>query len=79
MSVLVGQLAGRPRRLWHLPLPMVHLGMSTLHKIFKEKVFATWQEAELMRVPMTSSKGTADVEALGVTPLRMADVLSRPT
>ena len=77
MSILVGQLAGRPRRLWHLPLPVVHLGLSTLHKIFKEAVFATWQEAELMRVPMTSKKGSADVEGLGVTPTPMAEVLSR--
>ncbi|MGK2956555.1 MAG: SDR family oxidoreductase [Solirubrobacterales bacterium] len=77
MSTLVSQLAGRPRRLWHVPLPIVHLGLSTLHRIFKEAVFATWQEAELMRVPMTSAKGTADVEALGVTPSPMAEVLSR--
>ncbi|MBK8293784.1 MAG: NAD(P)H-binding protein [Solirubrobacterales bacterium] len=78
MSILVGQLAGRPRRLWHVPLPVVHLGLSTLHEIFKEKVFATWQEAELMRVAMTTDRGTADVESLGVTPKRMADILSQP-
>ncbi|MGK2932397.1 MAG: NAD(P)H-binding protein, partial [Solirubrobacterales bacterium] len=78
MSILVGQLAGRPRRLWHVPLPIVHLALSTLHEIFKEKVFATWQEAELMRVSMTSNRGTSDVEGLGVTPSRMADVLSHP-
>lgn len=78
MSVLVGQLAGRPRRLWHVPLPVVHLGLETLHRIFKEAVFATWQEAELMRVPMTTPNGTADVESLGVAPARMADILSQP-
>ncbi|MGB0121522.1 MAG: NAD(P)H-binding protein [Solirubrobacterales bacterium] len=78
MSTLVGQLSGRPRRLWHVPLPVVHLGLSTLHKIFKEAVFATWQEAELMQVPMTSDRGTADVEALGVTPSSMSEVLSQP-
>jgi NADH dehydrogenase len=37
--------------------------------------FATWEEAELMEISMTSSKGTADVEALGVSPLRMSAVL----
>jgi len=79
MSILVGQLAGRPRRLWHVPLPIVHLALSTLHEIFKEKVFATWQEAELMRVSMTSSRGSADVEALGVKPSAMSEVLSRPS
>jgi len=78
MSTLVGELSGRPRRLWHVPLPVVHLGLSTLHSIFKEAVFATWQEAELMQVPMTSDRGTADVEALGVSPRSMAEVLSQP-
>lgn len=76
MSLLVGQLASRPRPLIHIPLPVVHLGLSTLHAIFKEAVFATWQEAELMRVSMTSDRGTADLEELGVKPRSMADVLS---
>ena len=39
------------------------------------KTFATWEEAELMEVPMTSERGPADAEGLGVTPRRMADVL----
>jgi hypothetical protein len=29
-----------------------------------------------MEIPMTSPRGTADAEALGVTPLRMSAVLS---
>lgn len=78
MSSLVGQLASRPRPLLHIPLPIVHLGMSTLHAIFGETIFATWQEAELMRVSMVSDRGTADIEQLGVTPSSMADVLSSP-
>ena len=41
----------------------------------RSKAFATWDEAELMEVSMTSPAGTADAEALGVTPKRMADVL----
>lgn len=77
MSSLVGQLASRPRPLVHIPLPIVHLGLSTLHAIFKEAVFATWQEAELMRVSMTSETGTADIERLGVQPNSMAEVLSQ--
>jgi hypothetical protein len=38
-------------------------------------VFATWEEAELMEVPMTSERGTADAERLGVEPRSMAAVL----
>jgi hypothetical protein len=39
------------------------------------KVFATWEEAELMEEPMTTGRGTADAEALGVRPRAMAAVL----
>jgi hypothetical protein len=38
-------------------------------------VFATWDEAELMEEPMTSPRGTADAESLGVRPLAMPAVL----
>ena len=38
--------------------------------------FATADEAELMEEPMITSRGTADAEALGVTPLRMSAVLA---
>jgi len=35
----------------------------------------TWDEAELMEVTMTSTRGAADAEALGVTPAHMRAVL----
>lgn len=76
MSDLVSRAAGRPRPLLHLPLPLVRSGLIGLRSLFGEAVFATWEEAELMEVPMTSERGTADCEALGVTPRRMADVLA---
>ena len=38
-------------------------------------MFATWEEAELMEVPMVSAGGTADAEALGVEPLAVDAVL----
>jgi hypothetical protein len=38
-------------------------------------VFATWEEAELMEVPMTTERGTADPERLGVEPRPMSAVL----
>jgi uncharacterized protein YbjT (DUF2867 family) len=76
MSDIVSRAAGRPRPLIHLPLPMVRAGLLGLRSIFGESVFATWEEAELMEIPMTSERGTADVEALGVTPRAMEDVLT---
>jgi hypothetical protein len=41
-----------------------------------DAAFATWEEAELMEVPMVASRGDADVRELGVEPRRMADVLA---
>ncbi len=75
MSDLVSRAAGRPRPLLHLPLPLVRYGLLAARSIAGESVFATWEEAELMEVPMVSERGTADAEALGVEPRRMSDVL----
>ena len=75
MSDLVSRVAGRPRPLAHLPLPLVRSGLIGLRSVFGEAVFATWEEAELMEVSMISERGTADAEALGVEPRRMSDVL----
>jgi NADH dehydrogenase len=75
MSDLVSRAAGRPRPLVHLPLPLVRYGLLAARSIAGESVFATWEEAELMEVPMVSERGTADAEALGVEPRRMRDVL----
>jgi len=75
MSDLVSRVAGRPRPLVHVPLPLVRSGLIAIRSLFGEAVFATWEEAELMEVPMISERGPADAEALGVKPRRMADVL----
>jgi uncharacterized protein YbjT (DUF2867 family) len=75
MSDLVSRIAGRPRPLVHLPLGMVRSSLIAIRSLFGEAVFATWEEAELMEVSMTSERGTADAQALGVEPRRMSDVL----
>jgi NADH dehydrogenase len=75
MSDLVSRIAGRPRPLVHMPLPLIRAGLIAARSIVGEAVFATWEEAELMEVPMISERGTADAEALGVEPRRMIDVL----
>jgi NADH dehydrogenase len=76
MSDLVSRVAGRPRPLVHMPLPLIRAGLIGLRSVFGEAVFATWEEAELMEVSMTTERGTADAEELGVTPRRMGDVLA---
>jgi NADH dehydrogenase len=75
MSDLVSRAAGRPRPLLHLPLPLVRGGLLAIRSVFGESVFATWEEAELMEVSMTTPRGTEDANALGVEPRRMGDVL----
>jgi uncharacterized protein YbjT (DUF2867 family) len=75
MSDLVSRIAGRPRPLVHMPLPLVRAGLIALRTLLGEAVFATWEEAELMEVSMVSERGPADAQALGVEPRRMSDVL----
>jgi uncharacterized protein YbjT (DUF2867 family) len=75
MSDLVSRIAGRPRPLVHVPLPLIRSSLLGLRTVFGEAVFATWEEAELMEVSMVSERGAADVQALGVEPRRMSDVL----
>ena len=72
---VVLRAAGRPRPLVHVPLGVVSRSLRTLEALMRSKAFATWDEAELMEVTMTAARGTADAEALGVTPKRMS---SRP-
>ena len=66
---------GRRRRLLHVPLPVVRGGLKVAKAFAGPAVFATWEEAELMELSMTTPKGTADAEALGVKPLPMSAVL----
>jgi len=66
---------GRRRRLLHVPLPVVRAALSVAGTIAGPNAFATWDEAELMELSMTTPKGPADAEALGVKPLPMSTVL----
>jgi uncharacterized protein YbjT (DUF2867 family) len=74
------QVKHRRRRLLHVPLPLVRWGLKAVEEIQGSLAFATWDEAELMEIPMVSQRGTADAESLGVHPLPMQYVLAkRPT
>jgi hypothetical protein len=54
---------------------VVSRSLRTLEALMRSKAFATWDEAELMEVSMTSAGGTADAQALGVMPRPMNAVL----
>jgi NADH dehydrogenase len=66
---------GRRRPLVHVPTPIVSRALRLLERASGPNAFATWDEAELMEVPMVCARGAADVEELGVTPARMPAVL----
>ena len=72
---VVSRPLGRRRPLLHVPLPLVRVSLELLRRVAGQKVFATWDEAELMEEPMTTARGTADAEALGVRPRPMSSVL----
>jgi NADH dehydrogenase len=66
----------RRRRLLHVPLPMVRWGLKAVEEVQGSMAFATWDEAELMEIPMVSERGPADAQELGVHPLPMEYVLA---
>ncbi len=67
--------AGRERRLVSVPTPVVSRCLRLVETLMKSRAPATWDEAELLEVTMTAAHGTADAEALGVTPLALGEVL----
>ncbi len=72
---LVLRAAGRARPTVNVPTPIVSRGLRVLETFMQSRAPSTWDEAELLEVPMTSDRGTADAESLGVTPRAMAAVL----
>jgi uncharacterized protein YbjT (DUF2867 family) len=73
---LIAACAGRNRPSLHVPLPFVRSALIWLRRLVGESAFATWEEAELLEVPMVSERGTADARRLGVEPAPMRQVLA---
>ena len=67
--------AHRRRRLLPVPLTVARPLLRAHETLAGPTAFATWDEAQLLTVPMLTPTGTADAERLGVRPRRMADVL----
>lgn len=76
IAEIVARAAGRGRPLLHVPEPVVKAGLRAAELVAGDRVFATWEEAELMEVPMTTPRGTEDAESLGVKPVAMSEVLA---
>ncbi len=67
--------AGRQRPTMHVPTPIVSRALKAVEVLMKSKAPVVWDEAELLEVSMTTSRGTSDAEGLGVTPRPMGAVL----
>ena len=65
----------RRRPLVGVPTPVARRALRLVELLMGPTAFATWDEAELLEIPMTSARGTADAERLGVVPRPMAEVL----
>ena len=72
---LVLRAAGRRRRTAPGAADGLRAGLKAGELLAGPTTFATWDEALMLAVPMLSEGGPAGLEALGVRPRRMADVL----
>lgn len=66
---------GRRQTLVHVPSTIVSRSLRLAERALGPAAPVTWDEAELMQVPMLAPRGAADCEALGVVPKRMQAVL----
>ncbi|MFI5005202.1 MAG: NAD(P)H-binding protein [Solirubrobacterales bacterium] len=73
---LVLRSLNRRRPLVHVPSPIVSHALRLVEAAAGGRAFATWDEAELLEVPMISARGATDAERLGVKPQPMGAVLS---
>jgi NADH dehydrogenase len=65
----------RRRPIVKLPVGLVRPSLKLVELIAGPAAFATWDEVELLEVALIAHGGTADAEALGVTPKPMRAVL----
>jgi uncharacterized protein YbjT (DUF2867 family) len=66
----------RRRRTVSVPMWLTRRILNWAELLGGPTAFATWDEAELLEVPLISDRGTADAESLGVSPRPMAAVLA---
>jgi uncharacterized protein YbjT (DUF2867 family) len=65
----------RRRPFVRLPVGLVRRTLRLVELLTGPAAFATWDEAELLEVPLVSRRGTADAERLGVVPKPVRAVL----
>jgi len=65
----------RRRRIVRVPIGITRRVLQLVELLGGPTAFATWDEAELLEVPLVSRRGTTDAERLGVVPKPMRAVL----
>jgi NADH dehydrogenase len=65
----------RRRPIVAVPRDFVRRTLKAVELVMGPTAFATWDEAELLEIPMVSRHGTADAERLGIVPKPMRAVL----
>jgi uncharacterized protein YbjT (DUF2867 family) len=65
----------RRRPIVKIPVPLVRRSLKLVELLTGPTAFATWDEVELLEIPMISPHGTADAERLGVVPKPIRAVL----
>ncbi|HEY1511780.1 MAG TPA: NAD(P)H-binding protein [Solirubrobacteraceae bacterium] len=65
----------RRRRIVKLPIRALRPSLKLIELLAGPTAFATWDEVELLEVPLLARGGTADAQALGVVPKAMRAVL----
>jgi uncharacterized protein YbjT (DUF2867 family) len=65
----------RRRPVVRVPTRVARRTLKLVEMLMGPTAFATWDEAELLEIPMTSRHGTADAESLGVVPKPIRAVL----
>ena len=74
VELVLGSLHRR-RRVAAVPTGLTRRLLGLVELLGGPAAFATWDEAELLEVPLVSARGTADAESLGVSPRPMGAVL----
>jgi uncharacterized protein YbjT (DUF2867 family) len=68
---------GHERRLLPVPLSVLRPVLRAYQALAGPTALVTWEEVLQQAITMTTPRGTADAEALGVRPRAMAEVYAR--
>jgi NADH dehydrogenase len=75
LVALVLRSLHRRRPIIGIPTAVTRRALRWVELVMGPTAFATWDEAELLEIPLVTSRGTADAKRLGVVPKPMGEVL----